>query len=80
MDILFCGAFVAIAIMIRAGASSCTGLVNTPLGSGESNSNAQGYGANGFGFGTTQKSTYMPNLGLACRLNTAAFAVAVIGA
>jgi len=80
LDILFCGAFIAIAIIIRAGAGSCTGLVNTPLGSGESNSISPGYGANGFGFGANQSSTYKPNLGLACRLNTAAFAVAVIGA
>ncbi|KAJ9621996.1 hypothetical protein H2203_006877 [Taxawa tesnikishii (nom. ined.)] len=80
LDICFAGGFIAIAVMTRHGASSCSGNVNTPLGSGPSNSHASGYGANGFGFGSNQNSTYAPNLGLACRLNTAAFAVSIIGA
>lgn len=74
------GAFIAIAVMTRHGAHSCSGNVNTPLGSGPSNSNAAGYGSNGFGFGSGENATYSPNLGLACRLNTAAFAVSIIGA
>jgi len=80
LDLCFVGAMIAIAVLTRHGASSCSGNVNTPLGSGPSNSNAAGYGANGFGFGSNENATYAPNLGLACRLNTAAFAVSLVGA
>lgn len=62
LDICFVGGFIAIAIMTRHGASSCKGNVNTPLGSGLSNTQSSG----------------SASLGLACRLNTAAFAVSII--
>lgn len=80
VEFLFLAAFIAIAVLTRHGAGSCSGIVNTPLGIGPSDSQAQGYGANGFGFGAGQTATYEPRLHLACRLNTAAFAVAIIGA
>ncbi|KAF2839707.1 hypothetical protein M501DRAFT_901436, partial [Patellaria atrata CBS 101060] len=80
LDILFCAAFIAIAVLARDGADNCSGNVKTPLGNGPSNRHSPGYGANGFGFGEGENTTYEPNLGLACRLNTVAFAVAIIGA
>ncbi|QIW97829.1 hypothetical protein AMS68_003347 [Peltaster fructicola] len=73
MDILFVGAFIAIAIMTRDGASSCSGYVNTPLGNGDVNSQAQGYGG-----GDNTNYTYAVKYYTACRLNTAAFAVSII--
>lgn len=66
LDVLFCGAFIAIAVMARDGADTCShnSFVRTPIG-------------NGLG------RTDIPDasdLSFACRLNTAAFAVAIIGA
>lgn len=78
LDICFIAGYVAIAYYNRGGAHSCSGTVNTPLGSGPSNSKAAGYGANGFGFGKTENVTYAPNLGRACKLEKAVFAVAII--
>src|ERR1700722_10252457 len=78
LDICFIGCYVAIAWFNRGGASSCTGNVNTILGSGPSNSKDPGYGQNGFGLGSNQRVTYEPNLRQACRLETAVFAVAII--
>ncbi|KAK5948460.1 hypothetical protein OHC33_010494 [Knufia fluminis] len=78
LDILFALAFIAVAYLTRHGASSCSGNVQTPIGNGPTNSNSPGYGDNGFGFGGGENSTYFPNLGLACRLNTAVFAVSII--
>ncbi|KAK3080885.1 hypothetical protein LTS18_012234 [Coniosporium uncinatum] len=81
LDVLFCGAMIAIAVMTRHGANSCSGNVNTPLGTGQSNSNTLGgYGGNGFGTGANQNLTYAASLGFACRLNTVAFAVSIIAA
>jgi len=74
-DILFCGAMIAIAVMTRNGAHSCSGYVNTPLGDGNSNSK-QGFGSNGDG----RQFTYSASLGSACRLNTACFAVSIAAA
>ncbi|EED13466.1 conserved hypothetical protein [Talaromyces stipitatus ATCC 10500] len=78
LDACFVGAMVAIAVMTRDGTQSCHGNVHTPLGSGPSDSNASGYGRDGFGFGDGQTVTYLPNLGLACRLEKTAFAVSII--
>lgn len=69
LDICFIGCYAAIAWFNRGGAHSCTGNVNTVLGSGPSNSKDPGYG---------QTVTYEPNLRQACRLETAVFAVAII--
>lgn len=80
LDILFAGAFIAIAVLTRDGVDSCTGFVETPLGDGPADSGEEGYGANGFGFGEDNNATYAPNLRTACRLNKAVFAAAIAGA
>lgn len=66
LDVLFCGAFIAMAIMTRHGAGSCSrnSYVRTPIG-------------NGLGRTDIRDAS---NLSFACRLNTAAFAVSIIGA
>jgi hypothetical protein len=71
LDLCFAGAFAYIAYATRHGANSCTGIVNTPLGVGGSNNDV----SDGNG-GVIQ----LPSLHTACRLNTACFAVAIIGA
>ncbi|KAF2463452.1 uncharacterized protein BDR25DRAFT_307745 [Lindgomyces ingoldianus] len=74
-DLLFCAAFVALAILTRNGAHSCSGNVNTPLGSGNSH-DKQGFRSNNQG----DQVTYAASLGTACRLNSACFAVSILGA
>lgn len=76
-DVLFAGAFIAIAVLTRDGASSCSGQVNTPLGNGQSNSK-QGFQSSNQNEGN--QITYSVSLGTACRLTTVCFAVAIIGA
>jgi hypothetical protein len=80
LDLCFMGCFIAIAVLCRHGAHSCKGYVRTPLGNGPANRNLAGYGANGFGLGNNENSTYAPDLGFACRLNTAVFAVSIAAA
>ncbi|KAF2741097.1 hypothetical protein EJ04DRAFT_507517 [Polyplosphaeria fusca] len=75
LDVLFCAGFVALAVLTRDGAHSCTGRVDTPLGSGPSDSK-EGFGSNGQG----NQITYSASLGTVCRLNTACFAVSILGA
>lgn len=79
MDVLFAAAFIAIAVLTRDGASSCKGNVQTPIGNGPAKAD-NGFGTNGIGTSGGQNLTYAVHLGLACRLNTAAFAVSIIGA
>ena len=79
-DILFAGAFIALAILTRDGADKCSGVVNTPLGTGDANSKGGGFGQNGFGTSNGENVTYIPNYGYICRLNSAAFAVSILGA
>ncbi|EMD69302.1 hypothetical protein COCSADRAFT_32047 [Bipolaris sorokiniana ND90Pr] len=74
-NLLCCGAMIAIAVLTRDGAHSCSGNVKTPLGNGPARSK-QGFGSNGQG----NQITYSASLGTTCRLNTACFAVAIIGA
>lgn len=74
-DLLFTGAFIAIAVLTRDGAHSCSGRVNTPLGSGPHTSK-EGFGSEDQG----NQITYSVSLGTACRMNTACFAVAIAGA
>jgi hypothetical protein len=73
LDLLCAGAMIAIAVLCRNGASSCKGDVKTPLGNGPASSK-DGFGNEG------QQYTYSASLGSICRLNTACFAVAIIGA
>jgi hypothetical protein len=79
IDILLCGAFVAIAVLTRDGAKSCSGTISTPLGNGPANSRGS-FGQNGFGTGTGENVTYAVSLRTACLYNKACFAVAIIGA
>lgn len=71
LDVLFCAGFIALAVLTRDGAHSCTGLVNTPLGSGQANAASEGFAG---------RATYQSSPGTACRLNTACFAVSIVGA
>jgi hypothetical protein len=79
LDVCFAGAFLAIAVLTRHGADSCKGNVKTPIGNGPAKAD-NGFGNNGFGGDQGENTTYAVHLGLACRLNTAAFAVSIIGA
>lgn len=79
LDFSFMVAFIAIAIMARNGTESCTGYVHTPLGNGEANDSASGFGPGGFGTGDGEQLTYMPSLRSACKLQKGAFAVSIIG-
>lgn len=81
LDILFVGGFIAIAVLTRHGASSCTGIVNTPLGIGNADANnSEGFGNNGLGTGQGENLTYSVSPRNACRMNTAVFAVSIIAA
>jgi len=80
LDILFVGGFIAIAVLTRHGASSCTGIVNTPLGIGNANANSEGFGNNGLGTGNGENLTYAVSPRNACRMNTAVFAVSIVAA
>jgi hypothetical protein len=75
LDLLCCGGMIAIAVLTRDGASSCSGNVQTPLGDGPASSR-EGFGSNGQG----DQITYAASLGSICKLNTACFAVAIVGA
>lgn len=79
LDVLFAAGMIAIAVMTRDGADSCKGIVQTPIGTGPANQD-NGYGNNGIGTGNGENLTYSVHLGLACRLNTAAFAISIIAA
>jgi hypothetical protein len=73
LDLCFTGAFIYLAFATRHGDSSCQGNVNTPLGSGNTmTDNTVPSGSNGI--------VHLPSLHTACRLNTACFAVSIVGA
>jgi len=73
LDLAFCGAFIYVAWATRASDGTCNGNVNTPLGSGNTNtSNTLPDGNGGV--------IVLPSLHTACRLETVTFAVAIIGA
>lgn len=76
LDVLFAGGFIAIAVLTRDGADNCTGRVETPLGNGPASSK-EGFSS---GNGQGDQITYSVSLGTACRLNTACFAVSIVGA
>ena len=80
LDILFAAGMIAIAVMARDGAGSCSGNVQTPIGNGDSRQEGSGFGGNGIGTDAGENLTYASSLHTACRLNTAAFAVAIVGA
>lgn len=64
LDLAFCGAFIAVAVLARDGAHSCSGSVSTPLGDGMAS--ALGAGGN--------------HLNRICKLEKAIFAVAIANA
>ncbi|KAF2281445.1 uncharacterized protein EI97DRAFT_367368 [Westerdykella ornata] len=74
-DLLFTGAFIAIAVLTRGGSHKCRGIVSTPWGTAPANTK-QGFGSNGQG----NQVTYAVSFGTACRMNKACFAVAIVGA
>ena len=61
---------IAIAVLTRDGASSCSGNVMTPLGNGQAGDRGSFNG----------QVTYAVSLRTACKLNTAAFAVSIVAA
>ncbi|KAF2460515.1 hypothetical protein BDY21DRAFT_335621 [Lineolata rhizophorae] len=73
LDILFAAVFIAIAVLTRDGAGSCSGYVETPLGDGPEDADGARYNVN-----DNETVTVAVDLGLACRLNKAAFAVSII--
>jgi len=75
LDLAFVGAMIAIAVLTRDGAHSCSNYVNTPLGSGLSSARLQSDTAQ-----SGRDYTIPVTLGTACRMNKACFAVAIIGA
>merc|ERR1711939_674105 len=73
LDFAFCGAFAYIAWVNRhATDGSCSGFVRTAYGNGYTNLDNDGVGGDG-------GVTILPSLRTACRLQKAAFAVAIIG-
>ncbi|KAH7309964.1 hypothetical protein BKA65DRAFT_519199 [Rhexocercosporidium sp. MPI-PUGE-AT-0058] len=73
LDFAFCGAFAYIAWVNRhATDGSCSGFVRTAYGNGYTNLNNNVVGGDG-------GVTILPSLRTACRLQKAAFAVAIIG-
>lgn len=79
LDVLFVGGMIAIAVLTRDGASSCRGVVDTPIGTGIATRNGEGFD-NDFGLGSNDNITYRVSYYTACRLNTACFAVSIIAA
>jgi len=73
LDFCFAGAFAYVAYATRGG-RDCTGIVNTPLGSGNVNGN------NDVPIADNGRFVRLPSLHFACRLNTVCFAVAIIAA
>ncbi|KAI9049646.1 hypothetical protein LZ554_006671 [Drepanopeziza brunnea f. sp. 'monogermtubi'] len=70
LDLAFCGAFIYVAYVNRHATDSCSGVVTTPYGQGVIGGEVTG---NSDGF------TELPSFRTACRLQKAAFAVAIIG-
>ena len=70
---------LAVTILTRDGADSCKGRVETPIGNGPAESRP-GFGSNGLGGDSGENYTYKVQLGAACGLNSAAFAVSLIAA
>jgi hypothetical protein len=69
LDVGFLGAFIYVAVANKNGASQCTGQVNTVFGSGADGEEVEGQSG---------KFTQLPNLHIACKLETACLAIAII--
>lgn len=70
LDVAFIGGFIFIAWANRGGANSCNGIVSTPYGTADADTNIQPNGDTGY--------TGLPSFRQACRLQTACFAVSLI--
>jgi hypothetical protein len=73
LDLAFTGAFIYIAYATRHGDNSCSGVVNTPLGTGDAGTDNT-VASNDGGV------VILPKYRTACKLNTACFAVSIVGA
>jgi hypothetical protein len=69
-DVAFAVTFIYVAVANRAGASSCSGQVDTVFGTGNADSNAVDNGNGGF--------MALPSLRVACKLETACMSVSII--
>ncbi len=70
LDVAFCAAFIYVASANRGGASSCTGDVSTPFGTGDAETGKVSSGSDGF--------TVLPSLKAACKLESACLAVSIV--
>lgn len=70
LDVAFIGGFIYIAWANRGGASSCNGVVDTPYGTGNADTNVVDNGNGGF--------TALPSLRNACKMETASLAVSIV--
>lgn len=71
VDVCCCGALIYVAIRNKNGANTCEGIVDTPYGKGDANTNVVDNGHGGF--------TILPSLRHACKMETACLAVSIIG-
>jgi hypothetical protein len=69
-DVAFIGGFIYVAWANRNGASSCNGIVDTPFGRGDADTNVVDNGNGGF--------TALPSLRQACKMETACLAVSIV--
>jgi hypothetical protein len=76
LNIAFVGGFIAIAVLTRDGAHSCSGIVRTPFGTAPAFTTSSGFNAADGG----NEWTYAVSQRTACQLNKAVFAVSIIGA
>lgn len=70
LDIAFIGAFIYVAWTVRGGAGSCNGIVATPFGTADADTNVQPNGNSGF--------TALPSFRRACQLQSATLAVSIV--
>ncbi|KAK7427962.1 hypothetical protein QQZ08_005575 [Neonectria magnoliae] len=68
LDVAFIGAFIYVAVANKDGSSDCTGYLDTPFGRGKAGEKAKG--SDGF--------TALPSFKVACRLQSACLALAII--
>jgi hypothetical protein len=68
IDVAFIGAYIYVAIANRGGASSCSGTVDTPFGTGDANSSPA----------AQDGLTNLPSFRQACQMESACLAVAIV--
>ena len=70
LDFAFVAAFIYVASANRGGAGRCEGVVDTPFGTGDADTNVVDDGRGGF--------TALPSFRTACRLETACMSVSIV--